>query len=373
MSLNSSKTNINHIINRLPMARQKCFRSRLFCQLLFLASLVVLYTVLMFYNQKGKVHHLLDGGGPPSVDSILHALHVLVRICKIPAFLSTYGESHRHRPLHLLRIGGNNSQPTVLLTSGMHGREFQGPLAALLAVESICRSPSMLHNVTLLVAPITNPDGYERSRTVLRPARKTWPIHEVHCDPPKSDGVDLNRNFPVGWTLVHDPCSATYGGKEALSEPEAVALTTLVRREKNQLRAHLDIHSFGALLFHGRGIDGVLHDDTKHVLEVQRSMARAVRFAVRQRTGIDYADWSATVDPLSGQSRTVGGLFMDFVTSIGVPSLVMELGPKWTITNRANGFFEGKHMARQRGMEVKTAVSVLLDVVRDGSQFDENK
>ena len=38
------------------------------------------------------------------------------------------------------------------------------------------------------------------------------------------EGVDLNRNFPVGWEKRFGVCDSTYGGEEPFSEPETRAL-----------------------------------------------------------------------------------------------------------------------------------------------------
>lgn len=307
---------------------------------------------------------LITANDPLSATAIHSILRKLSLTCATPASFSTYGKSQRGRPLPLLRLTAPAATHTILLTSALHGREFQAPLATLLALETLCRTPHSLRNISLVVAPLANPDGYERARTIARPARKTWPISQTACKPPRTDGVDLNRNFPVAWTTGNDPCSATHAGHAALSEPEAAALAALLHDMRPF--AHLDVHSFAGILFRGRaaGVAGTSDGAQANALAVQRRIARAARIAVRKAVGTEYDDWSASVDPLTGRERSIGGTLMDYASSLGVPSVVMELGPKWSMQNRADGFFEGKNMASQRAREVRAVVDVLLDAAR---------
>ena len=49
--------------------------------------------------------------------------------------------------------------------------------------------------------------------------------HRGFCSDPDNDGVDLNRNFGVGFNQDHEPqCSPTYSGPSAFSEPESKAI-----------------------------------------------------------------------------------------------------------------------------------------------------
>ncbi len=61
-------------------------------------------------------------------------------------------------------------------------------------------------------------------------------------------GVDLNRNFDADLDAAStDPCSAVYGGAEAFSEPETLALVDLLASQRHRLLAVVFLRSFGQL------------------------------------------------------------------------------------------------------------------------------
>lgn len=78
-------------------------------------------------------------------------------------------------PLTILN-GTRGSGPTLLLTGGVHGDEFEGP--ALIGELARSLDPALLQG-RLILAPVLNPSG-------LR--------HRQRCSP--VDGKDLNRSFP---------------------------------------------------------------------------------------------------------------------------------------------------------------------------------
>jgi len=58
-------------------------------------------------------------------------------------------------------------------------------------------------------------------------------------------GVDLNRNFDVGFNETdRDPCSSGYGGSAAFSEIETKTTFDLLNSNKGRVKAALFLHSF---------------------------------------------------------------------------------------------------------------------------------
>jgi len=299
---------------------------------------------------------ILHGSSRPSFSSINSYLHHVASSCAYPAEFLSYGQSQHGRQLPLLKIGSvaekdndRASEKIVLLTSGLHGREFQAPLAVLLSVASLCKKQIRLPpNVSVVVAPLTNPDGYERARTTIRESRKTWPSENSpsahNCTPPSTGGVDLNRNFPHTWINdTQNPCSATYGGKHSGSEPETTYLMKLIRSIRVPLFGHIDVHTFGAILF----------GDCAATLPTWRLILGTSR-------RIGYSAFPACVDPLSRRTRSLGGSLMQYVNVLGKPSMVMELAPRWTYELRAVGFFENKKMAPRRARDIEAALEVFI-------------
>ena len=112
--------------------------------------------------------------------------------------------------------------------------------------------------------PLANPDGYVFSMSGQlenRLARKNQA--DSGCSLPLFNGVDLNRNFPVGFNLSTDSncdlledsrdgfcggCSNTFGGQHPFSEPETEALRSDLT-EQAPPWIFIDIHaSLGAWL-----------------------------------------------------------------------------------------------------------------------------
>lgn len=89
------------------------------------------------------------------------------------------------------------------------------------------------------MVPCANPDGYEYSRNHFSFWRKN---RRQNAD--GTYGVDLNRNFPIGFTKTTNTLSNVYGGAEPFSEPETTALKEFVEAHEN-ITIALDYHSQG--------------------------------------------------------------------------------------------------------------------------------
>lgn len=117
------------------------------------------------------------------------------------------GESVRGRPLtawHLDDQDPGRRTPTVVLVSTMHGDEP----ATRRILESL-RDAGAVRGVDLWVLPVVNPDGLASGRR-----------RNAH-------GVDLNRNFPVGWVDLDGDHES---GPRPGSEPETRAVMRFLRQ-----------------------------------------------------------------------------------------------------------------------------------------------
>ena len=121
------------------------------------------------------------------------------------------GRSVQGRPMLLYRIGAADAPRTVLVVGCIHGNEC----AAFPVIGRLLRGPEVA-GARVLVIPSVNPDGrYADTRG-------------------NAHGVDLNRNFSVGWVRIPRP-SRYYSGPGPFSEPETRALRDLVRAERPDL------------------------------------------------------------------------------------------------------------------------------------------
>ncbi|XP_023337842.1 carboxypeptidase B [Eurytemora carolleeae] len=176
---------------------------------------------------------------------------------KFPQFFSLEDleRTHENRSIYLVKIGTSrlgSETPTALVDGGMHAREWITPATALQLIFNLisvfkadkdsCMDP--LQSMDWYIIPLLNPDGYEYSHTSDRYWRKNMRPAPLGSDCP---GVDINRNFPLGYGLGADsnPCSEVYMGTEALSEPESKSLFNIVHRLNKTLVFYTSLHAFG--------------------------------------------------------------------------------------------------------------------------------
>lgn len=106
------------------------------------------------------------------------------------------------------RSGADNADMTALVVGEVHGDEEAGRAV----VRRLRRRPGPLGGTALWTVTSLNPDGHERDGRT------------------NANGVDLNRNFAVGWDGSEPEGSGYYPGPAPFSEPESRALRSLIRR-----------------------------------------------------------------------------------------------------------------------------------------------
>lgn len=171
------------------------------------------------------------------------------------------GESHDERPIPMLRIGLGIQ--TLILTSGMHGRENINPVILCELAEEYCRAyednstvagysvREMLNKYSVVIIPLLNPDGYVITmcgyecvkNPILRQMCKIRGIdhrywkYNARC-------VDINRNFP-GKTYIQQQL-----GEYPSSENETQALIKVF--SEYDTIGYLDFHSRGRVIYYYR-------------------------------------------------------------------------------------------------------------------------
>ena len=157
------------------------------------------------------------------------------------------GSSLDGRTIWALRIG--NGDTKMLVNGTQHAREWIASMVTTCVADRLVREydtnpaiKAFVDRTTLWVIPIVNPDGYQHSWATDRYWRKNR--RGKH-------GVDLNRNFSVGFGGVGSSGSKLaqdYRGEHAFSEPESAAVRDLAKRERIAL--HIDFHAYGQLLLY---------------------------------------------------------------------------------------------------------------------------
>lgn len=197
-------------------------------------------------------------GGYADLAGVVAAMHAYASahptLARVVDVTATFGAppTHGGRHIHALVVSDNvavdEGEPTFLLVSAHHSREIVTPVIALDTIERLltgyATNPAIRAAVDaheIWIAPVWNPDGYHHCFTVDNLWRKNRRPFAG------GTGVDLNRNYPFGWSNAcagsSSPSSSTYRGPSPASEAET--LTMLALSEDRRFEKVIDYHSTG--------------------------------------------------------------------------------------------------------------------------------
>lgn len=228
--------------------------------------------------------------------------------------LTSIGDSPQGRDIVALKLSDNpnadEEEPEVILTSGLHAREWIAVEALLYTTYELVNRYGIDPEVTRLldsrevwILPMLNPDGrvidgyddgidHSRSRNWRKNARDNnsdgaWDV----CD-----GVDLNRNFELGWGIgaSASPCHEEYQGAAAWSEPETEALRQFVLAR--QARVVTDIHAYGNEIVYPWGYLMTPAPDDARLRTIGAQLAALVPNMSARQAGLDGAEGGAFDD-----------------------------------------------------------------------------
>jgi murein tripeptide amidase MpaA len=227
------------------------------------------------------------------------------------------------RSSHAVRICRHavNDRDAVLLTGGVHAREWGGADICVNVAADLCEAytantglgyggkhfsnaqvRALVEGANLLVFPDVNPDGRHFSQTVDAGWRKNRNTTESGGNP-ACIGVDLNRNQDFLWDFERffdpasdvntsaDPCSLspTYRGAAAVSEPETRNVVWLMENYP-RIRWYIDIHSYNESILHSWG------DDENQSADAAQNFANPGFDGRRGVAGDDYAEYIPGAD-----------------------------------------------------------------------------
>lgn len=217
-------------------------------------------------------------------------------------------------------VSTHSEKPALFYTGTIHAREWIGIELSLsfakYILDHIDYDPqlnSILDRTTLYMVPCANPDGFEYSRNHFSFWRKN---RRKNAD--GSFGVDLNRNFSVGFTPNKNTSSNVYSGPSAFSEPETLALRDFFTSHEN-ITIALDYHSQGNVFFPAHNF---IHEDSEDAIDLNLlagNMAEEIKKESNREYGIHMG--KPPVHLISGSGR-------EFYYSMGVLSLVAEVGTR---------------------------------------------
>jgi len=223
--------------------------------------------------------------------------------------LSTIGESYQGRDLVVVSVtssAGGPNKPGLFFDGGIHAREWISPATALYVLNTLVTTyasdPSIkaiVDGLNIWVLPVFNPDGYTFSRTNDRLWRKSRsPNSGSTCI-----GTDLNRNWPYQWGgggASASPCSETFRGSGANSEPEVAYISSFIVAPINNIRGYINFHSYSQVWLGPWGFTTQTPPD----VTVQNEISRRVTAAITNvyGTAYQYGPSSTTLYITSGSS-----------------------------------------------------------------------
>ena len=238
--------------------------------------------------------------------------------------IESIGETWEKREINLITISKDiksaDTKPALFFTGTIHAREWVGHELAIefatYILEHLDTDPTLqtyLKNSTIYMVPCANPDGYEYSRTHFSFWRKN---RRQNAD--GTYGVDLNRNFPIGFVSSTATTSNVYGGPEPFSEPETRALRDFVETHNN-ITIALDYHSQGNVFFPAHDFR---HEDTIDTTDMNTLCANMAE-EIRKISGREYG-----IHQGKPPAKLISGSGREFYYSKGIISSVVEVGTR---------------------------------------------
>ncbi|NWH97984.1 CBPA1 Carboxypeptidase, partial [Tichodroma muraria] len=192
------------------------------------------------------------------------------------------GQSYENRPLYVLKFStGGSNRPAIWLDTGIHSREWitqaTGAWTANKIAEEYGQDPSVtaiLDSMDIFLEIVTNPDGFAFTHSSNRLWRKTRSINAGS----RCIGVDPNRNWDAGFGEAGasgNPCTETYHGPYANSEPEVKSIVDFVKSHGN-IKAFVSIHSYSQLLLYPYGYTNTPAADQQELHEISAKAVAAL-------------------------------------------------------------------------------------------------
>ncbi len=237
----------------------------------------------------------------------------------------SYGTSVDGRDLLAATLGNPKAPRQIIITAGMHAREYVNPYVIMRQLEYYLegydtiryrgQTPRQLFEaVCLIVVPMTNPDGLTLAQEGIGSIRnsdlrqkvtaicngkgifgeaainaylnKFWKANAI--------GVDLNRNFDAWWAThqdgVGEPAEKNYKGDAPHSALEVASLVALTKSLTNPV-ASVCVHSQGKLIYWRGSQTGTFEAENRALAQLAQSVTK-YQLNSENQTEPSYSNWT---------------------------------------------------------------------------------
>ena len=260
---------------------------------------------------------------------------------KYPGILTrgSVGQSSYGRDIPVVIIGNPEAGKKVLVQATIHAREYMCTQFAMDTIEYICDNyysanvngigySELFSNVCFHVVPMVNPDGVEialrgcdganneDTRNWIRSQEAAgYKMTKIKSN---ANGVDLNRNFPIGFGMgkkkSEGPCFEYYCGEAPLNQSESSALASY---SSGGFYAYTNYHSSGNIIYYGTPINTAENASRSQALASVLHGYNAYRLIYDNESGTGYGSFgdyvqaefdrpSATVEIGTANSVPIG-------------------------------------------------------------------
>lgn len=178
--------------------------------------------------------------------------------------VSVIGESEQGRNIYMVELDfgeEREDKPLIMLTGGVHAREFAGTDYLVKLLNDIVIKAGkdeytrlLLENATIVAVPLVNPDGRQLIIEGGDPDRKS-----------NANGIDLNRAMPsvnagqhsldrkLNSSISHEPGIGFFPGYNLGSESETQAMMKWFNTFVPSAEVYIDLHQQGGITYYNKG------------------------------------------------------------------------------------------------------------------------
>lgn len=238
--------------------------------------------------------------------------------------IESIGKTWEERDIMLATISLNvenaDLKPAMLFTGTVHAREWIGNELAVSFIDYLLlnysSNPKVLRTLTkntLYIVPCLNPDGFEYSQAHFSFWRKN---RRNNGD--GTFGVDLNRNFSIGYQKSKDTASNVYSGPNPFSEPETLSMKKFVDSKQN-ITIALDYHSQGNVFFPAHKFNHESEIDGTDL----NTLCANMNYEIHKVTGRKYG-----IHRGKPPTKLISGSGREYYYSKGIMAAVVEVGTR---------------------------------------------